>query len=97
MYMFKLLALRSLNFALIQNFLSANNCHLVRLICTVITETKQIIILNIIILECNHSRNQKFLTSYCSDNTFNIDFEAQFLMTYIHFRIAVTTFAIYVK
>ena len=55
------------------------------------------------ILECNHSGNQKFLTSYCSDNTFNIDFvnlnliEAQFLMTYIHFRIAVTTFAIYVK
>ena len=103
MYMFKLLALRSLNFARIQNFLSANNCHLVRLICTVITETKQIIILNIIILECNHSRNQKFLTSYCSDNTFNIDFvnlnliEAQFLTTYIHFRIAITTFAIYVK
>ena len=43
------------------------------------------------ILECNHSGNQKFLTSYCSDNTFNNDFvnlnliEAEFLMTLYSF------------
>ena len=56
------------------------------------------------ILERNHSGNQNFQNaSYCSDNTINIDFvnsnliKAQFLTTYIHFGIAVTTFAIYVK
>ena len=60
--------------------------------------------LNIIILERNHSGNQKLLNaSYFSNNTVNIDFvnlsliEAQFLTPYIHFAIAATTFAIYVK
>ena len=56
------------------------------------------------ILETNHSGNQKFLNaSNCGNNTINIDFvnlsliQAQFLTTYIHFGIAVKTFAIYAK
>ena len=56
------------------------------------------------ILELNHSGNQNFKNaSYCSDNTMNIDFvnsnliKAQILTTYIHFGIAVTSFAMYVK
>ena len=56
------------------------------------------------ILERNHTGNQKFLNAfYCGNNTSNIDFvnlnliQAQFLATYIHFGIADKTFAIYVK
>ena len=56
------------------------------------------------ILERKHSGNQKFLNAfYCGNNTINIDFvnlnliQAQFLKPYIHFGIAVKTFAIYVK
>ena len=56
------------------------------------------------ILERKHSGNQKFLNAfYCGNNTINIDFvnlnliQAQFLTTYIHFGIAVKTFAIYTK